>query len=103
MVVACVHPRPKPFERRLDEHPWDGGHCSPRIRPSRISTRALAIHGRNDPLVPPEHGADLANRIPDARLKVIDDFGHEMPPPHLIEELAVAIAAHARDAPLAST
>ncbi len=41
----------------------------------------LVVHGSADPLFPPAHGAALAEAIPGARLLVLDDVGHQLPPP----------------------
>ena len=37
---------------------------------------AIAICGRDDKLTPPKYSGHLAQQIPDARLKLIDDAGH---------------------------
>jgi proline iminopeptidase len=51
------------------------------------------IHGRADPLVPVAHGMDLAQRIPGARLELIDGMGHDLPAA-LIPRFAASISAH---------
>jgi pimeloyl-ACP methyl ester carboxylesterase len=43
---------------------------------SRIATPTLVVSGADDPLVPVENGRLLAERIPGARLTVIDGGGH---------------------------
>ncbi|WP_172448602.1 alpha/beta hydrolase [Caulobacter mirabilis] len=43
-----------------------------------IKAPTLVIHGARDPLLPPAHGADIAARIPHARLIVDPMFGHEI-------------------------
>jgi pimeloyl-ACP methyl ester carboxylesterase len=60
-----------------------------------ITVPTLVIHGRADPLVPHEHGADIARSIPGARLHSIDDMGHALAMPHWAE-IVEAIAGHAR-------
>lgn len=45
---------------------------------STISVPTLVIHGEQDPLLPPDHGRDLAARIPNARLLLLQGFGHEI-------------------------
>ena len=45
----------------------------------RIRAPALVIHGREDPLVPVDHGIMLASLIPGARLHIIDGMGHALP------------------------
>jgi pimeloyl-ACP methyl ester carboxylesterase len=47
---------------------------------SSISRPTLVLHGKADPLVPFEHGEDLAQRITGARLVGIDGMGHDLPP-----------------------
>ena len=46
---------------------------------ARVTTPALVLHGRDDPLVPLACGEDTARRIPGARLHVIDGMGHDLP------------------------
>ncbi len=46
----------------------------------RISVPTLILHGTEDPLVPPGHGAKCAARIPGARLVWLEGIGHELPP-----------------------
>lgn len=45
----------------------------------RISVPALILHGTEDPLVPPGHGAKCASHIPGARLVWMEGVGHELP------------------------
>lgn len=46
---------------------------------AEIKRPVQIIHGRNDPLVPVAAGHDLAAKIRDARLDVIDGMGHDLP------------------------
>ena len=62
-----------------------------------ISVPTLVLHGEDDPLVPCEGGRDTAACIPDAKLRTIPGWGHDLPL-DLIDELADAIAGHARNA-----
>jgi pimeloyl-ACP methyl ester carboxylesterase len=41
-----------------------------------IHRPTLVLHGRADPLIPVENGIRLANRIPGATLRLLDDCGH---------------------------
>lgn len=52
---------------------------------------ALVVHGTADPMFPPEHGRALADAL-DARLLLLDDVGHQVPPPHTWPEVTAAIA-----------
>lgn len=45
---------------------------------SGIDLPVLVIHGSHDTLLPPEHGRDLAERIPGAGLVEIDGMGHDL-------------------------
>lgn len=47
---------------------------SERVRDIRKPT--LVVHGDHDTLIPPQNGSMLAERIPGARLEVLDDCGH---------------------------
>jgi pimeloyl-ACP methyl ester carboxylesterase len=40
----------------------------------------LVIHGRDDPLVTPEAGRDVARNIPQARFVLIEGMGHSLAP-----------------------
>jgi proline iminopeptidase len=60
---------------------------------ARISAPTLVIHGRLDPLLPLAAGIETARCIPGARLLVLDDMAHDLPPP-LLPRLADEIAAH---------
>ncbi|MGN3974942.1 alpha/beta fold hydrolase [Tsuneonella sp. SYSU-LHT278] len=66
-----------------------------RLRSVRAPT--LVIHGEADPLVPVEGGKDTARHIPDAKLKTIPGMGHDLPLA-LVDEIADAVAEHAREA-----
>ncbi len=59
----------------------------------RIEAPTLVIHGRLDPLVPLAAGVETAKYIAGARLVVIDEMGHDLPP-LLLPRLADEIAAH---------
>jgi pimeloyl-ACP methyl ester carboxylesterase len=62
-----------------------------------ISVPTLVLHGEDDPLVPVEGGRDTAASIPGAQIKTIPGWGHDLPL-ELVDEVADAIAAHARSA-----
>lgn len=47
---------------------------------TRIAKPTLVIHGKNDPLLPVACGEDIARRIPNAKLHLIDGLGHDFPP-----------------------
>jgi pimeloyl-ACP methyl ester carboxylesterase len=63
----------------------------------RIACPTLVIHGKADPLVPYAGGVDTAYKIRDARLVLLDGFGHDFPP-QLFDRFAGLIAAHCREA-----
>ncbi|WP_100261400.1 alpha/beta fold hydrolase [Qipengyuania seohaensis] len=60
-----------------------------------ITVPTLVLHGEDDPLVPCEGGRHTAECIPNARLKTIPGWGHDLPL-ELVDELAGEIAAHAK-------
>lgn len=64
---------------------------------SRLSTPTLVIHGEDDPLLPLSAGKEVADLIPNAKLKVMPLMGHDLPPIHY-EEISSAIAKHIWDA-----
>ena len=53
------------------------GDRSPLVAQIRVPTQI--IHGAADPLVPLAAGRDLAAKIPDAELDVIEGMGHDLP------------------------
>jgi proline iminopeptidase len=59
-----------------------------------ITVPTLVIHGAADPMVPLACGIDTAQRIPGARLEVIEGMGHDLPA-QLLERLIALIDAHA--------
>jgi pimeloyl-ACP methyl ester carboxylesterase len=59
-----------------------------------IAVPTLVIHGAADPLVPPACGIDTAERVPGARLEIIEGMGHDLPA-QLLERLIALIDAHA--------
>jgi pimeloyl-ACP methyl ester carboxylesterase len=57
----------------------------------QLDVPAAVIHGKNDVLVNPSGGRATAEAISDARLKLIDGMGHDMPRalwPTFVEEIA---------------
>lgn len=45
-----------------------------------IDVPALVIHGDSDPLLPPDHGRDTADKIPGAQFVAIAGMGHALEP-----------------------
>ncbi|MFC1889357.1 alpha/beta fold hydrolase, partial [Thermodesulfobacteriota bacterium] len=50
--------------------------CDMEAKLSSIETPALVVAGGQDRLCPPEHSLTMAERIPRAKLKIIEDAGH---------------------------
>ena len=48
---------------------------------SKIKTPTLVIHGKDDTLITPLAGQRTAEIIPNAKLVLVDDMGHDMPKP----------------------
>jgi pimeloyl-ACP methyl ester carboxylesterase len=69
-----------------------GHRRPPRVAGKRITAPTLVLHGRLDPLLPVAAGIETARCIPGARLVVIDDMGHDLPPP-LLPRIAEEIAS----------
>jgi pimeloyl-ACP methyl ester carboxylesterase len=61
---------------------------------AQLTLPTLVIHGAADPLVPLACGVDVAERVPGARLEVIEGMGHDLPD-QLIERLLALIDLHA--------
>ncbi|MFC4113727.1 alpha/beta fold hydrolase [Nonomuraea zeae] len=58
----------------------------------QVKAPTLVVEGTHEP-AKPGHGAIIAERIPGARLLMIDGMGHTLPP-EVHEELAGAVLAH---------
>ena len=57
----------------------------------RISCPTLILHADEDPIFSLEHGTDMAERIPDAKLTVLEGAGHNHPlslQPIIVEHIA---------------
>lgn len=63
-----------------------------KLKSIRVPT--LVIHGGADPLVPKEGSIDIARHIPHARLEIIDEMAHDLPPSQL-PRMVDMIAGHA--------
>jgi pimeloyl-ACP methyl ester carboxylesterase len=67
---------------------------TPRLRQLRLPS--TVVHGAADPLVLPSGGRATAQAIPDARLVMLDDMGHDMPRelwPQIIEPIVQVASA----------
>ncbi|EPX56786.1 hydrolase [Cystobacter fuscus DSM 2262] len=53
----------------------------------------LVIHGTDDPMFPAAHGVAVAERIPGAKLLMLEAMGHDLPRP-LFGEISRALLAH---------
>jgi pimeloyl-ACP methyl ester carboxylesterase len=70
----------------------------------QLDLPAVVIHGRNDVLVNPSGGRATARAIPNARLKMIDGMGHDMPRalwPTFVEEISCNAARAPQEKPAA--
>lgn len=76
------------------------GDRTPGLR--KLEIPAVVIHGKNDVLVNPSGGRATAKAIPNARLKMIEGMGHDMPRalwPTFVEEIACNAARAPKAAP----
>ena len=62
-----------------------------------IKVPTLVVHGGADPLVPKEGSEDIARHIPNARLEIIEEMAHDLPPSQ-IGRMVDLIASHAGSA-----
>ena len=60
-----------------------------------IKVPTLVVHGGADPLVPKEGSEDIARLVPGARLEIIEEMGHDLPPSQ-VERMVNLIAGHAK-------
>ena len=63
-------------------------------RLKKITAPTLVVHGGADPLVPKEGSEDIARHIPGARLEIIDEMAHDLPPSQ-VGRMVELIAGHA--------
>ncbi len=63
-------------------------------RLKKIKVPTLVVHGGADPLVPKEGSEDIARHIPGARLEIIDEMAHDLPPSQ-VGRMVDLIAGHA--------
>lgn len=66
-------------------------------RLKKIAVPTLVVHGGADPLVPKEGSEDIARHIPGARLEIIDEMAHDLPPSQ-VGRMVDLIAGHAKQA-----
>ncbi|WP_226000633.1 alpha/beta fold hydrolase [Paenibacillus sp. BJ-4] len=62
----------------MNNHAMLSGGESYLARTGEINVPALVIHGTEDPIIPYEHGINLANEIPGAVLLTLEGAGHEL-------------------------
>ncbi|GGD78379.1 alpha/beta fold hydrolase [Paenibacillus nasutitermitis] len=62
----------------INNHGLVAGGESYLSRTGEINVPALVIHGTEDPIIPYEHGQNLANEIPGAVLLTLEGTGHEL-------------------------
>ena len=67
----------------------------PRLR--QVKTPTLVVHGTDDPLVHCSGGKAVARAIPDARLELIEGWGHDWPP-SVLPRLADLLMEHIEQA-----
>jgi pimeloyl-ACP methyl ester carboxylesterase len=63
-------------------------------RLKKITTPTLVVHGGADPLVPKEGSEDIARHIAGARLEIINEMAHDLPPSQ-VDRMVDLIANHA--------
>jgi pimeloyl-ACP methyl ester carboxylesterase len=78
-VVAAAVDRSADIAAIANHDVLDAG-STPARRLEDLELPALVIHGAEDPMFPVGHGEALAAAIPVARLLVLEDVGHELPP-----------------------
>ncbi|PNQ82069.1 alpha/beta fold hydrolase [Paenibacillus sp. F4] len=62
----------------MNNHAMLSGGESYLARTGEVTVPALVIHGTEDPIIPYEHGINLANEIPGAVLLTLEGTGHEL-------------------------
>lgn len=82
---------PVGMKRQLLAIVADGSRVD-RLKSIKVPT--LVVHGGADPLVPKEGSEDIARHIAGARLEIIDDMAHDLPPSQ-VGRMTDLIASHA--------
>lgn len=82
---------PKGMMRQLMAIVADGSRVA---RLKTITAPTLVIHGAADPLVPQSGSEDIARHIPGARLEIIEEMAHDLPPSQVARMVGL-IAGHA--------
>jgi pimeloyl-ACP methyl ester carboxylesterase len=59
-----------------------------------VAVPTLVIHGTDDPLVSVECGKDTAEAVPEAKLKIIEGMGHDLPHSGAWPQIIDAIVDH---------
>ena len=62
----------------------------------RVQAPTLVVHGLLDPLVQPSGGVRTAEVVPDSRLLMFNDMGHDLPAPRIPEILDAIASVAAR-------
>jgi pimeloyl-ACP methyl ester carboxylesterase len=78
----------------VGNHEVMGSGPTPEGSLADIAVPTLVVHGSADPLFPVGHGEHLARTIPGATLLVLDDVGHEVPPPRTWDVVVPALLRH---------
>lgn len=68
----------------------------------RINAPTVVLHGADDPLVPVQAAHDIASRVPDAELRIISGWGHDLPDalvPVIVDAILSVAGAVSRDTP----
>jgi pimeloyl-ACP methyl ester carboxylesterase len=68
-------------------------------RLSRIAVPTLVVHGRHDRMIPVDNGRLIAERIPEARLRILEESGHLYPTeePEVDDAIGAFLAAQGEE------
>ncbi len=61
-----------------------------------MGIEAAIIHGREDPLIPIDHGEYLSKNIPESKTLFLDGVGHEIPDQSLSEIIPAMVQNFSR-------
>lgn len=70
-----------------------GRDDGPLLDVHEIAVPTLVVHGAHDPMFPLPHARALAAAIPGARLLVVEEMGHQVPPTHAWPDLVSGVLA----------
>lgn len=97
-LVGRVYDRTHSMEAATTNHFVVAAKDAPAVDLAAVSVPTRVLHGSHDPLFPPGHGQVLAEVLHGGDVIVLENTGHQLPPPDTWPVLANALRNHTRRA-----